>query len=175
MIKQSIQTPWKQLRTLTSSDDTALSTFEFDNSTYVASKCDIPNDWNAVAIAFYGTDAADEDATVKLFGRMRNNGPIMELYAGKVTLGAKVVTKDPISLSAVTAYWADTITSTGEEWINDAVIRNEAADDAIAFLCLNLFGIKDVYLEIDLDGGDTTMASLGAIICGSDQYIQDNA
>lgn len=171
MVPQVFKRPWEQLRSLTSSDDTLLTTFEYDNATYEANKFDIPDDWNSIAIAFYGTDAADEDAVVKLFGRMKSNGPIMELYAGELTLGTRVVTKDPISLAAITAYWVDTITSTGEEWITDATIRNESADNAIAFLVINLFGLKDVYLEIDLDGGDgSAMASLGAIICGSWTY-----
>lgn len=167
MISQCMKDPWRQLRTLTSTDDTALSTFEYDNSTYEAAKVDVPDHWNAIAIAFYGTDAADEDAIATLFGRRKSNGPIMELYEGEVTLGTKVVTKDPISRAVVTAYWADIVTSTGEEWINDVYIRNEGADNEIAFVVLNLFGIKDLYLQIDLDGGDgTAMASLGAIMCG---------
>ena len=143
---------WKLLRDAVAADDTALTTFEYDNAVYAAGKVDIPKESNAVAIAFFGTDAENEDATVIVYGRARSNGPIMELYAGEVQLGAKVVTKHPITKAVTTAFWGDLITSTGQEWITDVSLRNETADDSIGYVVLNLFGIQDIYVEIDLDG-----------------------
>jgi len=174
MIEHIVKKPWELLRGPVAADDTALTTFEYDNDTYIAGKYDIPDDVNAAAIAFFGTDAEDEDFAAKLYGRCRTNGPIMLLWSGTVTLGAKLVTDHPITKTALTAYWADTITLTSNvEWLSDPTIRSEALGDTIAYLVLNLYGIKDVYLEVDLDGGSTTAASAYAIITGFKSYIDE--
>lgn len=152
---------WQLLRpALMTTVDTVLATFEYENATYVANKWDMPRTANAAAIAFYGTDAANEAATMALFGRA-GKGPIMEMWVGAVTLGALVVTKDPIAGTALTAYWGDLITSTGEEWITDIVLRNETEDDKIGYLLLDLPGIKDLYLQFTTK---TSVASINGII-----------
>lgn len=161
-----ISNPWAPLITGIAANVATLSTRDYDNAVYNAAKFVIPPDWNAkaVAIAFYGTDAADEAVTAILWGRMRTNGPIIKLWAGAVTLGALVTTKDPITKVAGTAYWADTITLTANvEGLADPVIRNEAIGDDIAFLLINLYGIKDLYMEITTIN---TAATINAIICG---------
>ena len=151
----------------------ALTTFEYDNAVYVADKFKIPDEWNNVAIAIWGKDAADEDCTVKLYGRMKNNGPIILLYSGEVDLGTKVVTKNPISLATVTGYWADTFAASGaQEFIVDIHLRNETADDDIAYLTFNTYDLEDLYLEVDMDGGvGVAAAEISAIICGSHIHI----
>jgi len=162
-----ISNPWMPLITGIAANVTTLATRDYDNAVYAAAKFDIPKDWNAkaVAIAFYGTNAADEAVTAILWGRMRTNGPIMKLWAGAVTLGSLVTTKDPITKVATTlSYWADTITLTANvEGLADPVIRNEAVGNDIAYLLINLYGIVDLYMEITTIN---TAATINAIICG---------
>ena len=173
MYQQVRKMPWESLRDAVTADDAALTTFEYANTTYVANKYAIPTDINCAILTFFGKDAADKDAAVKLFGRYKN-GPIMELYAGVVTLGAKTVVTHPITGATITAFWADALTSTGEEWITDVTLRNETADDSIAYLVMNIVGLSDVYLEIDLDGGSgVAMTELSAIITGTHEYIDE--
>lgn len=157
------QHPWEHLRSdgLLTAADTALTTWEHANSQYEDNKWTLPKTANSAVIAFYGTDAANEAATMMLYGRAAGNGPIMELWEGVVTLGAKVVTKDPISGVVVTAYWADTLTSIGEEPFMDLAVRNEGADDEIAWLTIDLPGIKDLYLQFTTK---TSVASIAGII-----------
>lgn len=157
------QHPWEYLRSdgLLTAADTALTTFEHANSQYESNKWTLPKTANSAIIAFFGTDAANEAAAMSLFGRAAGNGPIMELWVGAVTLGALVVTKNPITGETVTAYWGDTITSTGEEWIGDLALRNETADDKIGYLTLDLPGIKDLYLQFTTK---TSVASIAGII-----------
>lgn len=162
-----ISNSWEPLRTGVVANEATLTTWDYNNAVYASRKFDIPKDWNskAIAIAFWGTNAADEAVTAILWGRMRTNGPIMKLWAGTVTLGALVVTNDPILKTAVAnAFWADTITLTaGVEWLSDPVLRNETADDDIAYILMNLYNINDVYLEITTIN---TAASINAIITG---------
>jgi hypothetical protein len=139
----------------------AISTFEHSNSTYIARKVDMPIESNAAVIMFYGTDAENEAATMGLYGRAAANGPILTLWTGVVTLGARVVTNDPITGAALTAYWADTITSVYDEGPYDVTLRNEAADDTDAFLMLDLPGIHDVHLQFTTK---TSVASIGGIL-----------
>jgi len=164
-----ISNSWAPLITGIAADVATLTSRDYGNAVYNAAKFDIPKDWNAkaVAIAFWGTDAADEAVTAILWGRMRTNGPIIKLWAGAVTLGTLKVITDPITKAAVhatEALWADTITLTANvEGLADAVIRNESVGNDIAFLFINLYGIVDLYMEITTINTATT---INAIICG---------
>jgi hypothetical protein len=166
------QHSWQALRAgtngLLSDADTALTTFEHANSQYEDNKWKMPKTANSAILAFWGTDAADEAGTMSLFGRGGGNGPIMEIWVGVVTLGSLVVTKNPITGMAATAYWGDTITSTGEEWVGDLALRNETADDKIGYLTLDLPGIKDLYLQFTTK---TSVASIGGIILPTFRYL----
>lgn len=173
MIEQVAKFEWKMLRDAVATDDAALTTFEYTNAVYIAGMTKVPKEANAVAIAFFGTDAANEDASIVIYGRARSNGPIMELYAGDIVLGAKVTMINPITKAVETSYWADTVSSTGEEWITDTNIRNEGGDDEICYIVMNLFGIDDIYVQIDLDGGSVTAASISAIGLFSHSYIDE--
>ena len=166
MYKQVRKNEWSWLRQAVVADDTDLTTFEYDNSAYpAAQKFTIPEDINSVAIVFWGKNTENYTAAYKLYGRRRTNGPIELLLAGNLTLGAQLVTKCPITKTAATAYWVDTITNT-TSWIKAPVIKTNA--NKITYLCLATFGIKDLWLYIDLDGGGGTAASeINAIITGT--------
>ncbi len=160
--------PWYSLRSGVATDDTALAAFGYANWPSSGTFDDIDTKIrraNAIQILFYGTDADDEDATYILYGRHRGNGPIQHLLSGAVTLGGQLVTTDPLLLTAVTAYWADTITVTAGILADDAMVL-DSGNDRIAELQVDVKSIQDLFCEFDLDGGSSTSASMNAIICG---------
>lgn len=170
MYSQHLKNSWLPLHGLALLDTvSAITTYEHDNATYMAHKVDIPNEANSAIIMFYGTDAANEQATMALFGRAAGNGPLLTLWDGVVDLGARVVTKDPITGSILTALWADTITSVYDEGPYDVTLRNEAADDTDAFLMIDLPGIKDVHLQFTTK---TSVASIGGILLPTFRYFK---
>jgi len=154
---------WHQLRAVTTADDTALTTFDYaswpsSNTFNLEQK--FQKYVSSLLIAFYGTDAENEAGAYVLRGR-GINGPIMELAAGAFTLGAQLVTRDPISGSLLTAYWADTITVTSG--IMDAVdVLHDAAGDKICLLQVPVWNLEEIYLEL----AKTTNASAGAVVTG---------
>jgi len=155
--------PWESLNPYVTA--TTLASREYDEAVYNAHKYTIPNDVNSITIAFYGTDANNEDAGYILWGRRRTNGPIEKIAAGVVTLGSLAVTKDPITKVTVTAFWADTITDTHDAWLKSPAIAGAGSND-ICYFSIDTFGLKDLYLEIDIDGGSNEAASISAIITG---------
>jgi hypothetical protein len=158
-IVESLHTQWEALRAAVIADDTAITTFDFDS--WPASRAySINGDYNQVAIAFWGKTDENAVANYKLFGRRRANGPIELVAAGVLTLGSRVVTKNPISKEAVTAKWVDTVTNTAE-WVKAVTVRN-STNNGICYLTFDAFGLGDLYLEIDVD--DAT--EINAIITG---------
>jgi hypothetical protein len=155
---------WSALRSAVVADDTLLSTYEYANAVYVARRWEVPAEFDSIVIAAYGKAAENKDLIYTLHGRRAQRGPIEILAAGVMTLGARLVTTDPITGAVVTAYWVDTITNTAE-WIKTPVIKNSGAD-GICYLCMDLAGISDVDLQVDLDGGDDAMTEFSAIIAG---------
>lgn len=157
---------WESLRTAVIADDTDLTTYEYESATYAARMCVLPPNTQNIAIAIWGKTAADYTAAYKLRGRRRTNGPIEHLASGVITLGSRLITKDPLTKAVVTGYWADTITDTSNGWIKSAIIQNSAHNE-ICYLCLATFGLNDVELYVDLDGGGgTSITELNAIITG---------
>jgi len=160
---------WALLRDAVDADDTTLETFEYENETYEDNKYVIPDDASSIIIAAFGKAAADKDVAYILWGRHWRNGPIEKVAEGVITLGTMVVTKHPITKVATTQYWADTITNvtTSSEWVKTPVIKN-SGKNGICYFCLDDFALKDLYLEIDLDGGDgDAMTEISAIITGT--------
>src|SRR4030042_5682258 len=155
---------WSALRAAVVADDTLLSTYEYSNATYLARRWEVPAEFDSIVIAAYGKAAANKNLNYVLHGRGAQRGPIEGLAAGVMTLGAKLVTTDPISGAVVTAYWVDTITNTAE-WIKSAVIKNTGGD-GICYLCMDLGGISDVDLQVDLDGAGDAVTEFSAIIAG---------
>ena len=160
--------PWMALRTAVIADDSAIATFDYD-SWPAENTFNIPANFpeaRKLAIAFYGTDAADEALTkYNLYGRLHMNGPIILLASGVVTLGAKLTTKNPITKVVETSYWADTITAT-TGFLSTAsapgVFINDTGADGICVLNFDRAGLVDLYCEMDLN----TCASISAIITG---------
>lgn len=161
--KAIIKKEWLPLRVDVTVDDTPITTFNRDNAVYEAGKVTFDFDINSIAIVAYGEDTADEIINYKLWGRRRNTGPIEAIAAGVMTLGAQVVTKDPITGKVVTAFWVDTITNT-IVWIKTGTIVNSASD-GICYLLIDGYGLQDVYLEIDIPDA-SQMASFSAMITG---------
>ena len=167
MIAQSVKLPWYKLREVVSSDDTAQSSVGLAYSDWPsADTVDLTDpglrDISGILISAYGSDAADEDMAYKLYGRRKMNGPITLLLEGVMTLGAQVCAVDPISGEALTdTYWVDTITATGGVLSGVDAIW-DSANDRQAILQVDVYGWRDLFLEINL----TTMARFGAIISG---------
>ena len=174
--------PWFPLRVDVTSDDTFLTTFEHDNSAYT----DIMKEFTDAALpgvklgagslsqdiispvlAFWGKDADNKTALYEVHGRRRGGGPIEVIAAGQLTLGAQLITKDPIGPKAAeVAYWVDTITNT-VQWIKPIAPLN-SGNDTIAYLAFNGFGLMDLAVMFDLNGGtgsDTT--EMNCILTGA--------
>lgn len=159
-----IKYEWQTLRDLVASDDTALTAFSYSDwptSGTFNIKTAFPYA-RAVKIAFFGSDAANETFDYILYGRNKMNGPIQELIAGNVILGAQACAKHPVTQAALTSHlWGDTITVTSGLLDSVDTIQNSGVD-GIAAVTFPLQGIVDLFLELDLD----TVAKAGAIITG---------
>lgn len=177
---QPIQMPWLALRSAVTADDTALSAFNYDNwpsSGTIALGIGAPNgqsdlnDARRWLIAMCGIGNANSTFSYKLYGRKRANGPIMLVASGVATLGAQVVTKDPITKATSTAKWVDTITITAGLWSDLAPLIVDSGNDRIAYMRGRPEGLRDLYLEIDLDGDGlgSYATSASAIITGSEE------
>jgi len=170
MFLQTSKLPWVSLRDAVVADDTALTTFQYSNWPTSNTLDDMKNhsafkDANGLLITGFGTDSDNEDAAYKIYGRARMNGPIILIATGIVTCGAQLVTSHPITPAALTARWFDTITVTGGLFSGLIEIL-DSGNDRIAALKLDSMIFNDLFMEVDLDGGDTAMASFYAIICG---------
>jgi len=172
MYLNTARVPWTRLRGAVSTDDTALAAFAYANwptSGTLNLNAAPLQDASGLIVAFHGTDAENEDATFKLYGRVRANGPILLLCAGTITLGSQVCTLDPVD--GVTAIangkWADTIVLTaGDGIFADSITILDSADNRIALMQFDQKFIEDLYVEFDLDGGSSTSASMYAVITG---------
>jgi hypothetical protein len=176
---RTVQIPWYALRTAVIADDTALATFDYaswptSNTIEVESGTEegISTLLHArrLWVGIYGKAVADATAGYKLYARRKDNGPILLLASGIATLGSQLVTKDPISEETITAYWADTITITGGLWSDMAPLVLDSGNNRIALLRGRNEGLKDYYLEVDLNGAGTGtyMTELNAIISGTE-------
>ena len=170
MFLQTSKLPWISLRDAVASDDTALTTFEYSNwpaSGVLNNIKDHPvlKDANGLLIAGFGTDADNEDAAYRLYGRARMNGPIILALTGIMTCGSELITKNPIGGAALTARWFDTITVTGG-LLSGQETNLDSGNDRIAMLKIDSLIFNDWFMEVDLDGGSTTMASFYSVICG---------
>ena len=158
---------WHQLRASVAVDDTPLALFDY--SAWPSAKAfNLPAALGHVKnlrIAFFGTDAANEDATYVLYGRQKN-GPIQHLISGAITLGAQVVTKHPITGTVMTAYWADTITAVAGLLTDSDVLLDAASSDRIGQLEIPRRNIVELFCEILVTGGSTTAATIEALISG---------
>lgn len=162
--------PWLALRSDVAVDDSALTTFDYDSwpsSNVFDVQANFP-DAKELSVAFYGTDAANEAVTsYKLYGRRHMNGPIILLAQGVATLGAKAVTKNPITkATAASTYWVDTITITAGLLSTSSdpdVFIHDTGADGIAVLTFKRKGFVDLFMEFNID----TCASISAIITGN--------
>jgi len=171
---KQFEMPWYNLRSAVSSDDTALTTFDYDSWPAAGPISLGPDggqerlgDAGRLLVAFFGENTADFTAAYKLFIRRKMNGPILLLAAGALTLGTQAVTKHPITKEADSGLWVDTITVTGGLAAAFSPTILDSANNRIALLRVPREGILDLYCEIDLDGGaGTQMTKLSAIVSG---------
>ena len=124
-------------------------------------------DTNGVMISLFGSDAADENVLYALYGRTRMNGPIMLLLTGIATIGTQIAVEHPIKGKPDLANrkWVDTFTVTGGIFA-DLVDILDSGQNRQAVLKFDITTINDLFMEIDLDGGSVTAASMYAIMTG---------
>ena len=175
---RTIQLPWYALRAGVEADDTALALFDYQSwptSGTIAIESGTSDGISQLLharrlwIAMYGKASADATAGYKLYARRVENGPILLLASGIATLGTEAVSKDPITEASVTAcYWADTITITGGLWSDMAPLVLDSGNNRIAIMRGRNEGLKDYYLEVDLNanGSGDYMSEVNAIISG---------
>lgn len=170
MLLNTARVPWVSLRGAVSTDDTYLTSFKYsDWPSSNTLNLNIPDlhDASGLLIAFHGTDAADEDSTFEMYGRSRTNGPIQLLLSATVKLGTQNCTIDPIdgATTITNGEWVDTITITGGILSGIAEVL-DSGNNRIAMLMFDQMHIEDIAVYFDLDGADTTAASMYAIITG---------
>lgn len=183
--------PWFPLRSNVTTNDTYLTTFEFDNAAYLAiakeftddaaRKYDVPDppgitglagsisqDIISPVLAFWGKDAENKTGGYKVYGRRKGGGFIELLAAGILTLGSQVITKDPIGPHATeTGFWVDTITQTAQ-WIKPVTPLNASGGDTVAYLGFNGFGLMDIAVMMQIDeGGGSDTTELNCILTGA--------
>lgn len=169
MLLNTPRIPWVSLRGAVTQDDVALSAFDFSDwpSSNTIKLSDPPlHDANGILIAFHGSNAANEDATYKLYGRARSTGMVELLLEGKITLGTQNCTTDPFTGATITnGEWADTITATGGLF-SGLVEIFDSGNDRICVIKFDTMHIEELYIEFDLDGGSVTATSMYAMITG---------
>lgn len=175
--------PWKSLREDVAADDTFLTTFEARQTAYTGIMHEfidspkprvvgvgltgIGQDIISPVIAFWGKAADNTTCLYKLYGRRNSEGFIEQIAAGSLTLGGQLIIADPLTGVTETARWVDTITNT-INWVKPVTPINAAGNDDVAYLAFNAFGLMDLAIMFDLDGGsgsDTT--EMNAIITGA--------
>ena len=169
MYLNTARVPWVSLRE--AGDDTIKTVFTYLDwpNSGVLNKIKTSGetiDINAVLISMFGTDAADEDILYNLYGRMRQNGPIILLATGIATLGTRIATEHPITGVTITnGKWVDSITVTGGAY-QDLIDVLDFGTNRVCMLKFDLGPIEDLWMEMDLDGGNTTAASMYAMLTG---------
>jgi len=169
MIIQTLKFPWYVLRTGIASAAYAITAFshsDWPSSDVVNLGEPAYRDMTNIILAAYGKDAENEDVAYRLYGRRKMNGPILLLAEGVITLGSQACAKDPISGDTITGYtWADTITLTGG-WLDQDETIMDSGGNRICGLRLDIWGIQDLYLDVDSDGGSAEAAEINVIFTG---------
>lgn len=169
---------WLSLREAVTVDDTAITVFKYSNMPDVGAlpgrgqngsiELNGPQlkDANGVFIAAWG---AGGDNTVitgyKLYGTVRNNGPIVLLLAGVMTSGAKACAVHPLTGATLTSnLWVDTITATSGLLTGLVEILDSGAD-GICMLKFDTLIFDKLFLEYD-EATSNNMTEFNAMICG---------
>lgn len=174
MYLNTAKLPFVSLRNAVAADDTLLTAgTDFSYSIWPSSNTinnikndPILKDANGFGILAYGKTADNADMLYNLYGRVRQNGPVMLLLTGIMTLGTRVVTDTPIGETAITARWVDTITVTGG-LLKALVTILDSGNDMQCMLKFDGLWFNDFFLEVDLNGGSgTAMTEFSAILIG---------
>lgn len=162
----TVQTPqmdYTTLRASSAADDTAL---DGTTASYTYAFGDLPTastrraatmhpDWDNVTIYFFGTDAANEACTFKIYAYKSTNGPATLVCTGTATLGTAVT-------GGTNEFYADTI-STTDYWPTDIVIA-DSGNNRVCTLSFDLLGHKYLFCELQASTG--TCATMAAKITG---------
>ena len=166
MYLNTARTPWVKLRDNVTVDDAAISVFKRSNwpNTNVIKLKDPPlHDANGLVITAFGTDADGDNLTsYKLLGVTRQNGPILTLFTGVMTLGTMAATTHPIDGTTIAnGLWVDTITVTGGYLSGQETIL-DSGNDRICGLKFDQGIFDEIYLEVNLNN----INAFYAILCG---------
>lgn len=175
---------WTSLREAVDADDAAITVFKYSNMPAVGGlvgegtgdalkgqnlSVDLAGlhlrKANGVMIAAWGEGSNDEVITgYKLLGVTRDNGPIITLLKGVMTLGTLACTVHPLTDEALTGnLWFDTITVTGG--LEASTV--EILDNGMNRICMLQFDTRifdRLFLEYNENSGGPT--AFNAIICG---------
>ena len=117
---------------------------------------------STIEIIGWGTDAANETCAWILYAYRGPYSPARRVAAGTAILGTMDVVKDPITNTAVTAFYVDTWGVTSDYW--GSVAEKDDADNALSVLTFDLKGYQYLALEILPTSG--TCASFAAAFSG---------
>ncbi len=117
---------------------------------------------STIQIIGYGTDAADEACAWVLYAWRGLYSPVIRVAAGTVLLGTMDVVKDPVSNTAVTAFYVDTFGLTSDYWGSVAV--KDDADNACSSLLFDARGF--IYLNLEILPTSGTVTGFNAAFSG---------
>ena len=165
---QTLRLPWVSWREAVTADDTAITAFSYSDWPTVGTidlrdakttDAGVNSLKDAVKVYIAAWGAGGDDKTItgyKIYGRCRQNGPIMLLLAGVMTSGSKACAVHPITGATLTSnYWVDTITATSGLLVNNATIMDSASNQ-ICILTFDTLIWKELYFEYDENASGMT-------------------
>ena len=118
-----------------------------------------------VEIVGYGTTAALQDCDWVLWAWRGRYSPAKRVAAGTAILGTMDVVKDPVTNTAITAFYVDTWGKTATYWgAASTVAETDDASNALSVLTFDLRGYQYLHLSIKPSSG--TCASFAAAFSG---------
>ncbi len=177
MFLQTPRIPWHSLREAVTTDDTAISVFKYSNFPVVGADprqgqnlaIDLHDPKfqfaNGLMIAAWGAGADNAVITgYKLYGVTVENGPIVLLLGGVMTLGSQVCAVHPLTAATLTTNkWVDTITAP-DGIMSGLVDILDSGNNRICMLKFDKTIFDKLFLEYDEAGGG--VSEFNAIISG---------
>ncbi|KKM71982.1 hypothetical protein LCGC14_1425100 [marine sediment metagenome] len=177
MFLQTPRIPWHSLREAVTADDTAITVFKYSNFPLVGAA---PREGqnlaidlhdakfqfaNGLVIAAWGEGSDNEAITAyRLYGVTVEDGPIVLLLSGVMTLGTQVCAVHPLTGATLTGnLWFDTITATGGI-MSGLVDVLDSGNNRICMVKFDKTIFDRLFLEYDESGSGPT--AFNAIIAG---------
>ena len=117
---------------------------------------------STLQIIGWGTTAADQTCAWILYAWRGLYSPAVRVAAGTAILGTMDVVKDPVSNTAVTAFYVDTFGLTSDYWGSVAV--KDDADNACSSLLFDARGF--IYLNLEILPTSGTVTGFNAAFSG---------